>query len=112
MVAPIARVKTQSRLVADIPAGQTIDFDTLPLSVYKSNKYLMQYSNDTEGVVGQLEMATSKKNSDVSDQIYSKVGDNIDVDAQFLISGSDAILRLTNNEAFVVRVVALRFNLF
>ena len=112
MTGAVLRISNPVNLIGTIPAGGgTLDLDTLVLSSFRSNKYIIQFFNTAEAKFKQLEMATSKKSGDVSDQVHSKVGDILGVEAKFLVSGTDVVLRLTNNEAFIVSVSALRFNL-
>ena len=85
--------------------------DTIPLSDFKGLKYIISYCNETEVKFKTLELLASKAGADVKDTVYAKVGDIIDIDVEFIKSGTDAELTFTNNESFDVDVSAFRVKL-
>lgn len=101
--------KSIIRLTGTIPSGDTLDFDIMPYSTFDAVEYLIKIKRQSSDLVKALTLVGSKKNSDVSDQIYSKVGEEINVDANFLKDGTDTKLRLVNNESFDVDVSILKF---
>ena len=108
---PVAKKRIAKAIEFEIDPSETLSADTYPFSDLRGLKYIITTSPLDGSKISALEMLACKKSSDVSDSVYCKIGDTLDVAAQFLRSGSDTLLRLTNNEAFTVRVSLLRFEI-
>jgi hypothetical protein len=92
-----------ARLSSSIPAGTSIDVDTVPLSGFSSTKYYVQLKNPTNTAFKAFEIYCFRKgSSDVSDTLYARAGDALDVATSVIVSMGNVKLSLTNNEAFTV----------
>lgn len=86
-------------------ASSTIIADTIPLIKFVGVKYIIQFSNDSEDKFNTIEVLAAKKSGgNLEDNVVGNLGDDIDVDTNVIISGSDVILQLTNNEIYQLDV--------
>jgi hypothetical protein len=88
-------------------AGQTLTIDTQAYADFKSNKFLIDAKTATKQ--NSLEIFATKLGTDVSDSIYAKLGDSINLVFEFVKITSDAVLRVTNNELVSVEINKLKF---
>jgi hypothetical protein len=108
---PLARKNRISYLGGIIPPSGSLDVDFILLSSFISTKYIVECSNEDEAVFSCWEMTACRESATVTDSIYNKIGNPMNLTVEFLIVGSDAVLRIGNNEAYPVSVRALRLNL-
>jgi hypothetical protein len=96
-------------IAGTIPATSSLDLTTIALSSLCSVRFTICVFNSVEDKWCSFEMLAGRQSgSDVEDTVYAKVGDPLDFAVQFLVVGSDAILRITNNESFSLTVDGVR----
>lgn len=93
-----------------VAPSQTLDIDSNLLSEFKGTKYYIQSYSDTNSVYKTIEMLVTKEGSGVSDSVFGRIGDNIDLDFVFGVIGSNAVLSATNNESFPVSIILTKLN--
>jgi hypothetical protein len=105
-MSPVARQRIASKALSGQIAGNggVLDLETIPFASFVSTEYLINISSETESKFYTLKLIATKKNSDVSDQIYNKEGDLLQIATNVIKSGSDVILRLVNDEIYQVDV--------
>ena len=103
-----SRVRRPFRFAFTVAAGQTKDIDSVLSSEFHSVKYQIRLTDVAATKNKVLVARASKKSSDVSDTVYSVLGDSLSVEVKVLEVGSDIVLRLVNNESFDVNGVALK----
>lgn len=87
-----------------VPASSSIDADALLLSEFCAVKYLICFSDDPATKWSSLEMFVGKNSiSGFEDSQYGALGDSLNINANFSLSGSEGKLVLTNNEIFPIR---------
>lgn len=91
-----------TRQETPVPSLATVSLDKIPLSQYRSTKYLVEMAGG--GLYKSLEMWASRQGATVNDSVYAKIGDALDISLNLGLSGPDVILSATNNEAFSVTV--------
>ncbi len=101
--------KVHATLTGTIPPGDSVDLDTLPLVEFSFTKYIIRLFNTAQAKHRGLELVASKKSGGVSDQVYSTVGDSLDVDVNFTTAATDTLLRLANNESYPVSYTILKY---
>lgn len=89
-------------LSASLAVLETKTIDSIPFTEISAVKYVIRSKGG--GKVSLLEMIVSKYNGGISDAVYSKLGDFLDVNYNVLVQGSDVILQAINNESFVIEV--------
>jgi hypothetical protein len=96
----------------EVPAGQTIDVDTLALDTFRGAKYIIStYSVDDDVYASQEVLVTRRASDSLSWTRYAKVGDSINYSAQFVVSGTDVVHRFTNDESFNIIVSLYRLTM-
>ena len=92
-----------------IPASSSLDINTHPYDEFSALKYDIRLYNNTEGKRKIFQVRAIKQTTgEVKDTIDGNLGDSLDVDTQVIKSGSDMILRMTNQESFDVSVRAVK----
>jgi hypothetical protein len=94
--------QTFERETYTIGPGQTVNLDTVLYSALTSKKYIIDISIAAQNRFKAFEMLVSKKGTDVTDSIFAKLGDQVNVSVNFSKISTDAILAATNNEAVSV----------
>jgi hypothetical protein len=98
-------VSNTSNISGTVATTATEDIDTIVLSGLCSVKYLICVFNSSEDKYCSFELhGTRKSGSSVEDTLYAKIGDPLDFTVEFVVVGSDAVLRITNNETFTITV--------
>lgn len=100
------------RRKVEVPAGQTIDVDTLAFDTLRAVKYVIAIYNTAEDVWSSQEVLVTRR---ASNQLgwtrYAKVGDTINFSAQFIVSGTDMVHRFTNDESYNIIVSLYRLTM-
>lgn len=92
-------------LTANLPDATPVDVDTIPMTSLCTVKYVVCVYSSAQNKWRSFEMLGGKKTSTtVENTLYSSLGSALDVDFDFEVSGTDATLTVTNNEAFAVDV--------
>jgi hypothetical protein len=99
-----------SRTEHVVSTAQTLDIDTNLFSEFYGTKYYIQAFNEANNLYKSLELIATRQGSEVSDSVFGKIGDTIDLEINFNLSGSIAVLTVTNNESFPVSVVLTKLN--
>jgi hypothetical protein len=88
-----------------ISASSSFDLDVIPLSSLCAVKYIVCVFSAAQNKWKSFELLGSKKTATtVEDTLYSTIGANLDVDFDFIVSGTDAKLVGINNEIFDVDI--------
>lgn len=106
---PVAKKRISTRVEIDVAPSEEKTIDSLSFSSFQAAKYLISISTLDRAQVSSFEAMACKKSGDITDSIYSKLGDLLSFETQFLKSGTDIEMRLTNGEAETLRVSFLRF---
>ncbi len=104
MPTALQRVSGVPRINGVIPALSSEDFDTQPFVSFSATKYLIKVVNPDDSNSQALEMYGAKILTDVSDQVYAKFPDGLNIGVKLLKVASDVTLRISNNENFAVNV--------
>lgn len=103
------RIKSFSNLSATIPAGQTINVDSIPLADFLKADYKIKIFNQANNVFKGFELGSMRQGSTVDFNIFGILGDTISKTIQFSVVGSDVIFAVTNNELFDLKFSAVKF---
>jgi hypothetical protein len=94
-----------------IPASSTLSVESLPLTRFRSTKYLIEVYNTVENKFKAIEFwAVRKGSGDVNSTVYGVLGDNIQIELNLDVSVADAVLSLVNLETFDLNVIITRSN--
>ena len=93
-----------------VPANDSTDFDTLQLANYPSTKYLIRAAKPDASNFQTIELTASRIGNEVDDIVHTKFPLGLSVTARALRDGTDALLRVTNNEAFDVDISIVKIN--
>lgn len=89
-----------SNTTLNIPAGATVDIDTVTLAGLRSINYFISIFKPDFTQSKSFEMTVSRINASVNDSVYAIVGNFIDASIVSNVVGPDVIIQVTNNEAF------------
>lgn len=92
-----------------IPAGQTLVVDSIPLSDFIKLEYLVAYSGDNKSLG--LNMSARKTDTDVVNQVFAKNGDPLNIGIDTDINVDVCETKVTNGELFAVDLVLKRAKL-
>ena len=95
----------------EIAGGSSQDFDSIPFSELKTRLFVVHVESEAGDLFRSEQILAQRSDSDVRDVSHSKIGDNLQVSIQYLKSGSDAFLRVTNSESFLVSVSIQRLKM-
>lgn len=95
-------------LADTILAGATKAVDAIPLSAFSALEYFVNTKGDTPTKAKFIKVLVQKTDTDVETQVYARRGDQLDIEIDAFISGSNAELRIKNNESFQLEVAATR----
>lgn len=87
-------------------ATSTFVADTVALSTFNRISYIISIKSTTG--IKSFNMSVFKVGASVSDSIYNRYDNGLDVEVNAIISGSDAQLEIVNNEAEGIEVNFLR----
>lgn len=90
-----------------IAASTSMDVDTNADTSFKGLRYFVTAWTATK--TKSFDMTVIIEDGNIFDSLYAKVGRNLDVSVDVVQSGSDIILRVTNNEAVSMDVEVLKF---
>ena len=99
------------KITDSIPAGATKIIDTVPLVNFRLLEYTFRASNSPNTKTKGLKMTVRVTDSTVSDQVYSRGGDAINMSIDATISGPNVNLVLQNFEAFTLNYGLIRATL-
>lgn len=88
------------RLTFTVNALTTINTDTFPMSDLSSVDYAITIFNQTENVFKSFYLRANKKNSNVVDTVYGKIGDSINFAINAKKELNDYVLEIQNNENY------------
>lgn len=104
----VARLKNTDRFSVVIPAGGTLNVDTIKFADLTSQNYKITLYNEAEGKFKSLSMDTIKTSSDVIDSVSAILGSSLKVTVNFVLIAPDAFLVMTNTESFEVTVDVIK----
>jgi len=81
---------------------ETKTVDLTPYSEADGFKYVIKIKGNN--LIKLLEILVSKFSGDITDTVYSRLGDFINVDLNILLIGSDVVLQAVNGESFPVEI--------
>ena len=81
--------------------------DSIPLTKFRSLKYMISFSNLAETQTKSLELTVRKESSDVNDTIYARFG-RMDIAIDSQVNAGNFELLMTNSESFNVELKFLR----
>jgi len=88
-----------------VPASSSINAETIPITLFKGIRYVLYIQNESEDVYKSIEMLTTKTSGgQVEDNIFANLGDSLNFQTKFYVSGSDVVLELTNGELYPLTV--------
>lgn len=87
-----------------IAAAATITVDIVPVSVFQSLKYIIVGYNIVENKRKHLEISIIKDGAGFKSQARGIINSGISMDVDELLSGSNMVLDITNNNAFEIKV--------
>lgn len=99
-----------SRTEHIVSTTQTLDIDSNLFSEFKGTKYYIQAYSESNNVYKTLEMLATKEGFGVSDSVFSRIGDNINLEFIFDVIGLNAVLSVSNNESFPVSIILTKLN--
>ncbi len=99
----IQRVPTRS-LRGTIAAGETKDFDTLPLASFTATTYVIEVRKPDGTNSQAFNVFGAKITDDVSDQLQGVFRNGLNISLNLVKDGADVHVRITNNELFVCNV--------
>lgn len=84
---------------------QTKDIDSVKLDTFSGIKYILHFKNTTEDKYKTIELLATRINGNqIEDSVVGVLGDGINIDTNLIIDSTDVILRLINNESFLLNV--------
>jgi hypothetical protein len=89
-------------VTVSIPSGSTVTVDSVLYASIKSIDYFISLYKPDFTKAKSLKMTVTKINSDLSDTVYSRVGNDVDCSVIANKVGLNANLIITNNEAFSI----------
>ncbi len=92
------------KITGTIPALSSEDFDLLPFASFSATKYIIEVSKPDGTNFQALEIFGTKILADVDDQVYSKFPNGLSIGVKLLKIATDVVVRITNNENFLVNV--------
>jgi hypothetical protein len=93
-----------------VQSASSLEIDSNLFSEFKGTKYYVQAFSESNNLYKSFEMIASREGAGVSDSLFAKIGDTIDLEFNFNLSGPSAILTATNNESFPVSIVLTKLN--
>ncbi len=96
-------------LQVTIPAGNTLEVDSLTFGNFLRVHYKVNVYNVVENVYQTYDLTCSRRGNDVDYNRSSILGDSVNNISNFFVSGSDAVLEITNNELFDIIFRAEKF---
>lgn len=105
----VSRSSGKNRLIREfdfeVASSATEDFVLDTLANFKNQKLLVRVTDqvDSRRRVWDIQ-AVKFASNDINDQLSSKLGDDINLDCNVLVSGSDVVLRVINNDSNTVLV--------
>lgn len=82
----------------------TVDTDIFPIDELTSVEYAITFSNEALGVFKSLYLRASKKNNQVVDSVFAKIGDSINVRLNSKIELSNFVLEVSNYENYALDI--------
>ena len=98
--------KLGTKVKKTIPALSSLDVDTVDLSLFKRLLYHASFSGDNQ--VKGMDLNVINTSGQVYDSIFARIGD-LPLQLTVLKTGSDAIVSVTNPNAFDIELDAIRF---
>jgi hypothetical protein len=99
----LTRVSKGSEFFAStVPASDSVDFDVIDFDDTASKLYVCEFSSAANDLYKSLQLFASREGTDVTDTVFSILGNSLQVSVQFLKDGTETKLRVTNSEAFPV----------
>jgi len=95
------------RLSGTIPATSSLDLDATALTDFTFLRYFLSAKNAAGSLVKGMDMSLINKSGVLSDSVFGRNG-SLPLAVNAVVSGSDAVLRITNSNAFSVNVEAIR----
>jgi len=96
------------RVYGVVAAGGEADFDILPFDDVAGIEYQLTILNATENKYLGMKVHANREDSEISYNVSDKIGDPLSKTVQVLKVGSDAVLRVSNGEAFPLTVSGIR----
>lgn len=101
--------KTLTRDIrSNVPAVTTKVVDVLPLVAFKMLEYTISYTAGMPLKYKGLKLLVLKAETELATQVFGKGGEPFNIGVDAFINGSNAELRINNNEFFAVEFVAVR----
>lgn len=96
----------------DVPAGNTVDYDYISVARFNFTKFFVEIENvvTTETKVFTAHLA-KLGTGDPDDNIFGKIGDNLNYKFNVLKIGSEIVIRVENNESDDIKVTIIRITI-
>ncbi len=91
-----------------IGAGLTVTVETNALSSFNGIEYSLAIFDLTPTLIRFQKMAVVKQSPGLKDTVYAKIGSTVDLTLTAEVSGTDMVLKITNNEIFDIKVKGAR----
>ena len=91
-----------------VAAGAATNIDSAPLAGGVSRKYFIDFAIPSEDRYRAVEMFTSRQGTSVTDNVYARLGDAIDVSLNFVVIGADGVVQVVNNELVPVTITIFK----
>ena len=87
-----------------ITSSQTINTLSVSTESFRTAKYIFSFWNDSENKAKSMEMIVNNINSAITDSIYGRLGNVINVNVDAKINGGNMFIEITNNESYTVEL--------
>lgn len=96
---------------AEIPAGQTLDLDTLDFSTFSTIDYILSFKNSDETLTKSLRLFARKSAlGNVEESVSARLG-ALALEISTAVEGSTLKLKVKNNELFTINASFARAGL-
>lgn len=91
-----------------VDAGTTKVVEAVGMTEFSALEYFVNIKSSSPTKVKVLKVLVFKTDTDVETQVYARRGDTLDIEIDAFAAGSNAELRIKNNESFQLEVAATR----
>ena len=105
----------QTRLIRsfafNVDSSTTENYLYSSTASFRAVKFFVEVLDLDDGRSTAFVCVVTRNPSVISDQLFSKVGDSIAYNFNVLVSGSDVIIRVDNNDSNTIQVSVIRISL-
>ena len=113
---PSINSRSATRLIKDfsfeVLSAATLDYVYVNVANFNFTKFFIEVQNKTTGEAQVFTAHVAKlSTNDPEDNIFGKVGDNLNFKFNVLKIGTDIVIRVENNEANTIKVSIIRITI-